>query len=158
MVGRTRAARRAALPSMFLIAGLQLTALAQGGAKPSVLELYDRAVIYPLSPGRYVRNDTLYTGLSLMRNEFVISDGALKLYVRSQRNRTISLVVSLGVAVMPTRTAATFNKPFYQRPLYYVALGLGLASSAINARATSQLNQAVWLRNREALFLLDERK
>lgn len=115
-------------------------------------DLYDRVTIYPMGPGRYVKHDTQYTGLGAMKREYAISDGALKLYVRSQRNRNIALLLSLGVAVMPTRTAATLNKPFYQRPLSYVAFGLGLISSVFNAKANSQLNQATWLYNRDALI------
>lgn len=136
-----------------VVAGSEQVTVAQEATKAQLMaNLYDRVTIYPMGPGRYVKHDTLYTGLGAMRREFAISNGALKLYVPSQRNRNISLVLSLGVAVMPTRTAATFNKPFYQRPLYYVALGLGLISSVFNAKATSQLNQATWLYNRDALI------
>ncbi len=144
---------RIVLIILVLAAGSPKIATAQDNSKARYMtDLYDRVTIYPMGPGRYVKHDTLYTGSGAMRNEFAISDGALKLYVRSQRNRNITLVLSLGVAVMPTRTAATFNKPFYQRPLYYVALGLGLVSSVFNAKATSQLNQATWLYNRDALI------
>lgn len=138
---------------ILLLAGNEQIVCAQEASKAQAMaDLYDRVTIYPMGPGRYVKHDTLYTGLRGMRNEFAISDGALKLYVRSQRNRNITLVLSLGVALMPTRTAATFNKPFYQRPLYYVALGLGFVSSIFNAKATSQLNQATWIYNRDALI------
>lgn len=130
----------------------QITVAQETTKAQSMADLYDRVTIYPMGPGRYVKHDTLYTGLGMMKNEFAISEGALKLYVRSQRNRNITLVLSLGVAIMPTRTAATFNKPFYQRPLYYVALGVGFVSSLFNAKATSQLNQATWIYNRDALI------
>lgn len=141
------------LLSFILLAGSKQVASAQEASKAQTMaDLYDCVTIYPMGPGRYVKHDTLYTGLGMMKREFAISDGALKLYVRSQRNRNITLVLSLGVALMPTRTAATFNKPFYQRPLYYVALGLGFVSSIFNAKATSQLNQATWIYNRDALI------
>ncbi len=152
MIISGRFIRLCSLVFMTMISSVQVAAAQQNPDARYMTDLYDRVTIYPMGPGRYVKHDTLYSSLGAMRNEFALSEGALKLYVRSQRNRNIALVLSLGLTVMPTRTAATLNKPFYQRPLFYAALGLGFVSGLFNAKANTQLNQATWIYNRDALI------
>lgn len=130
---------------------------AQDTARRSIQELYDRETIYLMSPNRYVRNNVAYSGAAQLRQEFVLSPGGMQLYSRSQRNRTIATILSLAGSAGTIYTLVSGNRDLY-RPFFFVSLGTGLASGLINARANTQLNQAVWLRNRDAMILFQERK
>ena len=121
-------------------------------APPSLQDLYDRETIYVLSPNRYVRNNTVYSGAAQLRREFGLSPGGMQLYTRSQRNRTVATVLSLVGSAGTIYSLVSGNRTSY-RPFFYLSLGTGLGSGLLAMRATTQLNQAVWLRNRDALLL-----
>jgi hypothetical protein len=125
---------------------------AQAPARPSIQQAYDRETIYLLSPNRYVRNNTVYSGATALQQEFRLSPGGRELYIRSRRNRTVALVVSLVGSAGTIYSLATGNRDHY-KTFFVVSLGTGLVSSLLNAKASTQLNQAVWLRNRDALIL-----
>lgn len=120
----------------------------------AVRQWYDRETIHLLGPTRYVRNNTVYNGASQLQKEFNLSPGGMELYVRSRRNRNIALVVSLAGSAGTIYTLATGNRDNY-KTFFWVSLGTGLASTLFTSKANAQLNQAVWLRNRDALLFLD---
>lgn len=116
--------------------------------------LYDRETIYMLSPTRYVRNNVVYTGGNNLRREFSVSPAGLDLYVRSRRNRNIALVVSLAGSAGSIYSLVTGNRDAL-RTFFWVSLGTGVVSTTLGTRANTQLNQAVWQRNRDALMLME---
>jgi hypothetical protein len=144
------------LPSVLIacLCGLAQPGIAQSTAMNQARQWYDRETIYLLSPNRYVRNNTVYTGHPALRQEFSISPGGMQLYVRSRRTRNFALVFSLVGSAGTIYTLATGNRNNY-RTFFWVSLGTGLGASLLNARASTQLNQAVWLRNRDALNLME---
>ncbi len=113
---------------------------------------YDTETIYLLGFNRYVKNNQVYSGHRQLKSEFSISVGGMDLYRRSRRNRTIGLAISLA-GTAGTVYALASNRSQTSRTFFWVSLGTGLAAAPFNGRANSQLNQAVWLRNRDALLL-----
>ncbi len=142
---------------LLLLISLLQNVKAQDADRRSIQELYDRETIYLISPNRYVRNNIEYTGNAQLRREFMLSPGGMQLYSRSQRNRNVALVVSLVGSAGTIYTLVSGNRDFY-RPFFILSLGTGLASGLLNMRANTQLNQAVWLRNRDAMSLSEIRK
>jgi len=128
--------------------------LAQGNSPATTRQWYDRETIYMLSPSRYVRNNVVYTGAANLRREFTISPAGLDLYIRSRRNRNIAMVVSLAGSAGSIYSLVTGNRDAL-RTFFWVSLGTGVVSTALGTRANTQLNQAVWLRNRDALILME---
>lgn len=145
--------RLAALCFILLIGSRQV-ASAQSGEKRSMQSLYDRETIFMLSPTRYVRNTKVYAGAANLQREFSISPAGMDLYIRSRRNRNIALVVSLAGSAGSIYSLVTGNRDAL-RTFFWVSLGTGVVSTTLGTRANTQLNQAVWLRNRDALNLLD---
>lgn len=130
---------------------------AQDIERRSVQELYDRETIYMLSPNRYVRNNVEYAGTAQLRREFLLSPGGMQLYTSSQRKRTVGTILSLVGSAGTIYTLVSGNRDLY-RPFFFISLGTGLASGFLTMRANTQLNQAVWLRNRDAMTLSEIRK
>lgn len=142
-----------AIISLFLCTFVPV-AHAQTGERRSIQSLYDRETIYMLSPTRYVRNNVVYTGTANLQREFAISPAGLDLYIRSRRNRNIALVFSLAGAAGSIYSLTSGNRGTF-RTFFWVSLGTGVVSTALGTRANTQLNQAVWLRNRDALNLME---
>jgi hypothetical protein len=128
--------------------------MAQGNSPAAARQWYDRETIYMLSPTRYVRNNVVYAGASNLQREFSISPAGMNLYIRSRRNRNIALVFSLAGAAGSIYSLTSGNRNSL-RTLFWVSLGTGVVSTALGTRANTQLNQAVWLRNRDAMILLE---
>lgn len=139
---------------LVLLANFAHEAFAQIGERPSIQSLYDRETIYMVSPTRYVRNNVVYAGAANLQREFSISPAGMDLYIRSRRNRNIALVVSLAGSVGSIYSLVTGNRDAL-RTFFWVSLGTGVVSTALGTRANTQLNQAVWLRNRDALNLME---
>ena len=139
---------------IFLLFGFAQSTLAQSTQR-SIQELYDRETIYLLGPNRYVRNNVAYSGAAQLRREFVLSPGGMQLYARSQRNRTIATVLSLAGSAGTVYSLVSGNRTHF-RTFFIISLGTGIASGLINGRANTQLNQAVWLRNRDAMVLQEK--
>ncbi|WP_373330821.1 hypothetical protein [Salmonirosea aquatica] len=131
--------------------------LAQVGNQRPIQSLYDRETIYMLGPTRYVRNNVVYAGAANLRREFSVSPAGMDLYIRSRRNRNIALVVSLVGSAGSIYSLATGNREAF-RTFFWVSLGTGVVSTALGTRANTQLNQAVWLRNRDALILVENQQ
>ena len=148
--------------STFLFAGLLILlgtyeGTAQGNPQASTREWYDRETIYMLGPTRYVRNNVVYAGAPNLRREFSISPAGMDLYIRSRRNRNIALVVSLVGSAGSIYSLVTGNRDAL-RTFFWVSLGTGVVSTTLGTRANTQLNQAVWQRNRDALILMENQK
>ncbi len=143
---------RAILITTLLSIPFLQSAKAQDIQGRSIQELYDRETIYLLSPNRYVRNNVEYAGTAQLRREFALSPGGMQLYKSSQRKRTVGTILSLVGSAGTIYTLVSGNRGLY-RPFFLISLGTGLASGLLTMRANTQLNQAVWLRNRDALTL-----
>ncbi|GAB2768721.1 hypothetical protein GCM10027275_09190 [Rhabdobacter roseus] len=141
------------LGAVLLLLGY-LEARAQVPTAEKARQWYDKETIYLISPTRYVRNNTVYVGAASLQREFSISPGGLQLYLRSRRKRNIATVISLGGAAGSIAALVSGNRSTI-RTFFWVSLGTGLVSSTLSLQASSQLNQAVWLRNRDALLFLD---
>ena len=149
-------ALRATILCLVLVANFTQVAFAQIGEKRSIQSLYDRETIYMLGPTRYVRNNVVYAGAPNLRREFSISPAGMDLYIRSRRNRNIALVVSLAGSAGSIYSLVTGNRDAL-RTFFWVSLGTGVVSTALGTRANTQLNQAVWLRNRDAMVLMENK-
>ncbi len=123
--------------------------MAQG--VPSLPDSYSEKTIYLYGTNRYVKNNVLYTGHRSLLSEFTVSPGGLDLYLRSRRNRNIGMAVSLLGTAGSVFALLNRNRVDW-RPFFWVSLGTGLIAAPLNLAASKQLNQAVWLRNRDALL------
>lgn len=119
-------------------------------AGANVRDWYDRETIYLLGNNKYVKNNMVYAGQYNLRKEFQMSEGGMQLYIRSRRNRTIGAVISLSATVGSVIGLLSDNTGL-RRTMFWSSIGLGLVGTAVNIQATNQLNQAVWLRNRDTL-------
>lgn len=120
------------------------------GQRNFTFQEYNENTIYLEAPNRYVKNNQVYLGHKVLLAEFSVSPGGLELYIRSRRNRTIGTVVSLLGTAGSIYALVNRNQVNWQ-PFFWFSLGTGLLSVPFNAKANRQLNQAVWLRNRDAL-------
>jgi len=115
------------------------------------LQDYNEQTIYLEAPNRYIKNNQVYTGQRALAAEFRMSPGGMNLYVRSKRNRNIAAVVSL-LGTAGSIYALVNRNQVNWKPFFWVSLGTGIISVPLNAAANRQLNQAVWLRNRDVLL------
>jgi hypothetical protein len=120
----------------------------------SLKKWYDRETIYLQGGNSYVKNNMLYKGQKALRNEFSISEGGLQLYLKSKRTRNIALVISLAGSAGTIASLVSGNRDNLKK-FFWVSLGTGLVSSVVTMQANNQRDQAVWLRNRDAMFLID---
>lgn len=116
---------------------------------------YNEKTIYLYGSNGYVKNNTLYSGHKSLLKEFTLSPGGLDLYIRSRRNRNIGMAVSLLGTAGSLYALLNRNRVNW-KPFFWASLGTGLIAAPINMTASKQLNQAVWLRNRDALALPDD--
>jgi hypothetical protein len=130
------------------------TCYAQSSDPNRVRQWYDRESLYLTGPNRYVKNNVLYSGHRQLVREFTISPGGMQLYLRSRRNRNIATVISLVGSVGSIYSLVSGDRSNL-KTFFWVSLGTGLVATTLSAQASSQLNQAVWLRNRDALLLLE---
>ena len=116
------------------------------------LQDYNEQTVYLESTNRYIKNNTIYTGHRALAAEFSMSPGGLDLYFRSRRNRNIGMAISLLGTAGSVYALLNRNRVDW-RPFFWASLGTGLIAVPLNAAATRQLNQAVWLRNRDVLMM-----
>ena len=115
---------------------------------------YDKETIYLQGSNRYVKNNMLYAGHKSLLREFSISEGGLQLYLKSRRTRNIGLAISIAGSAGTIVSLISGNRD-HLRKFFWVSLGSGVISSAVTMHANNQRDQAVWLRNRDAMFLID---
>ncbi len=140
--------RKILFSAIFIFLAAPGSIMAQGSSFP--LSDYSEKTIYLYGPNGYIKNNTYYSGHKLLMKEFSVSPGGLELYVRSRRNRNIALAVSL-LGTAGSLYALLNRHKVDWRPFFWTSLGTGLIAAPINMTASKQLNQAVWLRNKDVL-------
>ena len=118
---------------------------------------YDKETIYLQGSNSYIKNNIIYKGQKAIKREFMISPGGMQLYVSSRKKRNIALVISLAGSAGSIASLITGNRDALKK-FFWVSLGTGLASTIITAQANNQRDQAVWLRNRDALLFMEVNK
>ena len=118
---------------------------------------YDKETIYLQGSNSYVKNDMIYSGQKAIKKEFMISPGGMELYLKSRRTRNIALVISVAGSVGSIVTLINGNRDALKK-FFWVSLGTGITSTLITARANNLRDQAVWLRNRDAMIFIENGK
>jgi hypothetical protein len=119
----------------------------------SIRKWYDKETIYLRGNG-FVKDNVFYNSQKALRNEFVLSQGGFELYRRSRRTRSIAMVISIAGAVGSISSLVSGNRNNV-KTFFWVSLGTGLASTILTSQANAQRDQAVWLRNRDALLFYE---
>ncbi|WP_229209247.1 hypothetical protein [Dyadobacter sediminis] len=114
---------------------------------------YDKETIYLRGGNSYVKNNVIYSGGKALRSEFMISPGGLELYLKSRRTRNIALFISLAGSAGTIVSLVSGNRDNL-RKFFWVSLGTGVVSSVLTMQANNQRDQAVWLRNRDAMIFM----
>lgn len=118
---------------------------------------YDKETIYLQGGNSFVKNNMIYKGQKALRSEFSVSEGGLQLYLRSKRTRNIALAISLVGSAGSVISLISGNRDNLKK-FFWVSLGTGIVSSVVTMQANNQRDQAVWLRNRDVLFLMEANK
>lgn len=118
---------------------------------------YDKETIYLQGSNSFIKNNIIYKGQSAIKREFMISPGGMQLYLSSRKKKNIALVISLAGSAGSIASLITGNRDAL-RKFFWVSLGTGLASTIITAQANNERDQAVWLRNRDALLFMEVNK
>lgn len=136
---------------LLVITGLLcVTAKLSAQGQQLLTDEYSQKTIYLYGHNRFIKNNVVYTGHRSLLNEFSASPGGLSLYLRSRRNRNIGMAVSL-IGTAGSLYSLLNRGNINWRPFFWGSLATGLIAAPINATATKQLNQAVWLRNKDVL-------
>ncbi|QRR01854.1 hypothetical protein [Dyadobacter sandarakinus] len=122
-----------------------------------VRQWYDQETIYLRGANSFVKNNRIYTGQKALKNEFVLSEGGMQLYLQSRRTRNVALVISLAGSAGSIYSLVSGNRDRL-RTFFWVSLGTGIVSSALTMKANNLRDQAVWLRNRDATLFLELNK
>jgi len=115
---------------------------------------YDKETIYLRNGNSFVKNNVVYTGQKALRNEFMVSPNGLGLYLKSRRTRTIGLVISLAGSAGSVISLLSGNRD-HLKTFFWVSVGTGLVGSGFTMAANNQRDQAVWIRNRDAMLFLE---
>ncbi len=115
---------------------------------------YDDEVIYMQGHNSFVKKNVLYAGNKAFMREFAISPAGLDLYFRSKKNRNIGLTFSL-LGAGATIYSLLSNDNNLWKKMIWVSLGTGLGATLLNVRANNQIDEAVWLRNKDAMILME---
>ncbi|MGN7887129.1 hypothetical protein [Dyadobacter sp. 22481] len=115
---------------------------------------YDKETIYWRNGNSFVKNNVVYSGQKALRNEFMVSPEGLGLYLKSRRTRSIGLVISLAGSTGSIISLLTGNRDNL-KTFFWVSVGTGLVGSGFTMAANNQRDQAVWLRNRDAMLFLE---
>lgn len=118
---------------------------------------YDKETIYLQGSNSYIKNNMVYKGQKAIKSEFMISPGGMQLYVSSRKKKNIALIISLAGSAGSIASLITGNRDAL-RKFFWVSLGTGLASTIITVQANNERDQAVWLRNRDALLFMEVNK
>ncbi|SDF00068.1 hypothetical protein SAMN04487996_108167 [Dyadobacter soli] len=115
---------------------------------------YDKETIYLRNGNSFVKNNVIYTGQKALRKEFMISPEGLGLYLKSRRTRSIGLVISLAGSAGSIISLLSGNRD-HLKTFFWVSVGTGLVGSGFTMAANNQRDQAVWMRNRDAMLFLE---
>jgi hypothetical protein len=115
---------------------------------------YDKETIYMQGGNSYIKNNVQYAGHKALREEFKISEGGTQLYLKSRKNKNFALILSLVGSIGTIYTLASGDRTNY-KTFFLISLGTGLGSSLVTIKANNLRDQAVWLRNRDAMLLME---
>jgi hypothetical protein len=115
---------------------------------------YDKETIYMRNGNSFVKNNVLYAGQKALSREFSISSEGLVLYMKSRRTRSIGLVISLAGSAGSVISLLSGNRDNL-RKFFWVSLGTGVVSSVLTVQANNMRDQAVWVRNRDAMLFME---
>lgn len=115
---------------------------------------YDKETIYLRNGNSFVKNNVVYTGQKALRNEFMVSPEGLGLYLKSRRMRSIGMVISLAGSAGSIISLLSGNRDNL-KTFFWVSVGTGLVGSGFTMAANNQRDQAVWIRNRDAMLFLE---
>ncbi|WP_310590115.1 hypothetical protein [Dyadobacter chenwenxiniae] len=117
---------------------------------------YDKETIY-LQGNGYVKDNVYYRGQRALKNEFAFSQGGFELFRKSRRTRGIATVLSIAGAIGSINSLVSGNRNNV-KTFFWVSLGTGFVSTILTVQANSQRDQAIWLRNRDAMLFLEANK
>ncbi|WP_310587639.1 hypothetical protein [Dyadobacter fanqingshengii] len=117
---------------------------------------YDKETIY-LQGNGYIKDNVYYRGQRALKNEFAFSQGGFELFRKSRRTRGIATVISVAGAIGSISSLVSGNRNNV-KTFFWVSLGTGLVSTILTVQANSQRDQAIWLRNRDAMLFLEANK
>lgn len=120
-------------------------------------DFYDKETIYLFGNNKYVKDNMVYMGQGNLKREFQMSEGGMQLYLRSRKNKNISAVISL-TATLGSIIGFISDDTQFRKATFWSSIGLGLVGTGVGIQASNQLNQAVWLRNRDVLKWSEENK
>lgn len=115
---------------------------------------YDKETIYLRNGNSFVKNNVIYVGQKALRNEFMVSPEGLGLYLKSRRTRSIGLVISLAGSAGSIISLLSGNRDNL-KTFFWISVGTGLVGSGFTMAANNQRDQAVWIRNRDAMLFLE---
>ncbi|MBO9613923.1 MAG: hypothetical protein J7619_14565 [Dyadobacter sp.] len=115
---------------------------------------YDKETIYLRNGNSFVKNNVVYAGQKALRNEFMVSPEGLGLYLKSRRTRGIGLAISLAGSAGSIISLLSGNRDNL-KTFFWVSVGTGLVGSGFTMAANNQRDQAVWIRNRDAMLFLE---
>ncbi len=115
---------------------------------------YDSEAIYMQGNNSFVKNNVLYAGNKAFMREFSISPSGLDLYFRSKKNRNIGLTFSILGAGATIYSLFSKDNELWKK-MIWVSIGTGLGATLLNVRANNQIDQAVWMRNKDAMILME---
>jgi|GEM_PF-59628 len=115
---------------------------------------YDKETIYLRNGNSFVKNNVVYAGQKALRNEFMVSPEGLGLYLKSRRTRSIGLIISLAGSAGSVISLLSGNRD-HLKTFFWISVGTGLVGSGFTMAANNQRDQAVWIRNRDAMLFLE---
>lgn len=156
---RTKAGATSRTAGMSVVAILLFSAGAMAqtpstDAANQTRQWYQKEAIYLQGANKYVKNNMEYIGVKALKQEFVISEGGMQLYIKSRRLRALGMAISLTGSVGTIASLISGNRNM-SRTFFWVSLGTGLVGSAVTMGSNNLRDQAVWLRNRDAILLME---
>lgn len=146
---------RAALSVLFLLVSFAAQSqIPLDSTANKARKWYDKETIYLRNGNRFVKNNVIYAGQKALLKEFIISPTGMELYLKSRRTRGIGLVISVAGSAGSIISLISGNRDNL-RKFFWVSVGTGLISSVLTAQANNQRDQAVWIRNRDAMLFLE---
>lgn len=118
---------------------------------------YAKETIYLVGGNMYMKDNKPLMGKKKLLNEFSISPSGMKLYVRSRRIRNFTVALSIAGSVGSILSSTSKNRNNL-RGLMWTSIGVGIVSSWGVAYANRVRDQALWIRNYDAMRKMDEDK
>jgi hypothetical protein len=149
--------RNSGIGALLLVLTTGFVCQAQVAEPPTIdkfRQCYSKETIYLQGGNSYIKDNVQYAGQRAILQEFKISEGGMQLYLKSRRNKNIALILSLVGSIGTIYSLASGDRTHYKK-FFLISLGTGLGSSLISIKANNMRDQAVWLRNRDAMLLME---